>query len=172
MMEQACAAFPRPDLKQKCHDIVEKNADFIVDSIVNNVDPKEVCKGIALCKDKAVGNLEQVANRFMTKYSETPQCVMCQLIMTQLEARLKDKKNIEEMTQLLRGVCKTFPAKLKSQCDKFVVQYTELIVSLVETIPPKDLCAQIDLCRQKNVDTSQRTYYFANALPYRKLPDF
>lgn len=159
MVEQECSLFYKPELKQKCLEIVDNNIDFIIDSVVKNADPKEICKGIALCAKKTLNKEVNVdVERYMVKYTEQPQCVLCQLVMTKLEHQLKDRKTEEELEQALRGVCKKLPANYKSKCDKFIEEYTELIISLVDAIPPKELCGQINLCRETKVDSTRSMY--------------
>lgn len=152
MLEQECSLFKKADLKQKCLEIVDKNTDFIIDEIIKNADPKEVCKGISLCKVQSTVNTELAVERMMTKYSEQPQCVLCQFVMTKVEAELKDKKTEAELEEFLRGVCKSLP-KYKIECNKFIGDYIKLIVTLVDTIPPKELCGQINMCRDNKKDT-------------------
>lgn len=97
-------------------------------------------------------------DRYMVKYSDQPQCVLCQLVMTKLEAQLKDHKTEAELESVLQGICKkAVPAKHKAQCEKFIAEYTQLIIALVDTVPPKELCGQINLCRVNQLDTSKST---------------
>lgn len=159
LIEQECSLFHKADLKQKCLEIVDRNADFIIDEIIKNADPKEVCKGIALCKAKSLVKTELAVDRMMTKYTEQPQCILCQFIMTKVEAELKDKKTESELEGFLRGICKQLPAKYGAECNKFIEEYTQLIITLVDTIPPKEFCGQINLCRANKVDTSRSMYF-------------
>lgn len=157
MIEQQCSLLSN-DLKQNCLKIAERNADFIIHAIIKNADPTEICEGIGLCEVKPLLKTELIVDRMMTKYSEQPQCILCQFVMTKIEDELKKNKTESELEQFLQGVCKPLPAKYGAECDKFIEEYAKLIVTLVDSIPPKEFCGRIDMCRERKVDTSKRMY--------------
>lgn len=138
--------------------MVDKNADFIVDSIVKELSPKEICAGIGLCAQRSldVDTKMIVSQQLMQRYSETPQCVLCELIATKLEAQLKNNKTEEEIENAVRKVCHSLPAKFNAKCKKFVEDYADLIIGLLATVPPKELCGELNFCRDNlRKDTSQ-----------------
>lgn len=161
MLEQACSKFHKQNLKEKCIEIVEKNADYIVNSIIKEVTPKEICHGLGFCdvnpNDEVNAKIEQIASKLMDKYSETPQCVLCQLIATKIEADLKNSKTQDEIEHSVRKVCSALPSKYSVKCRKFMDDYADLVISLLSTVPPKELCAELNLCLSNlKKDTNQR----------------
>lgn len=160
MLEQACSKFQKKELKDKCVKVVEKNADYIVNAIIKEVTPKEICHGLALCETKTSdvhAKIESVSDQLMVKYSETPQCVLCQLIATKLEADLKNKKTEEEIENAVRRACHALPNKYSVKCNKFIQDYADLIISMVSTVPPKELCSELNFCvKSLSKDTNQR----------------
>lgn len=160
VLEQACSKFHKEGLKEKCIDIVDKNADYIVNSIIKQVTPKEICHGLGFCDAVAIAveqKIQQISNQLMEKYSETPQCVLCQLIATKLEADLKDNKTETEIENAVLRVCHALPGKYNVKCKKFIEEYADLIISMLSTVPPKELCAELNFCLSHlKKDTSQR----------------
>lgn len=150
---------PRKDLIQKCDQLVDQYADYIVDSIVNGLSPKEVCHGIGLCASHSQVDEPKivVTEHLMQRFSDTPQCVLCELVATKLEAQLKDNKTQDEIENAVRKVCRSLPAKFDAKCKKFVEDYADLIIGLLATVPPKELCGELNFCRDNlRKDTSQR----------------
>lgn len=146
-------------MKEKCIEVIEKNTDFIVDAIVKDLPPKQICHGIGFCASPKTSvdlKIEQVADQLMVLHSNTPQCVLCELIATKLEADLKDKKHQDEIENAVRRVCHSMPSKLSVKCNKFVEEYADLFISILSTVPPKQLCGELNFCRSKaKVDTSR-----------------
>lgn len=159
-MEQACSSFHKPELKEKCVEVVEKNADYIVDAIIKQVPPKQICRGLGFCGSNPTEldtKIMELSAQLMRKYSDTPQCVLCELIATKLEAELKSNKTQDEIEDTIRKFCKTIPSKITKKCEKFVDNYADLIIGLVSTVPPKELCGELNLCRSNlHQDTSER----------------
>lgn len=130
-----------------------------MDSIIKDLPPKQICHGIGFCASPREVDLkiQQVADQLMDQYSDTPQCVLCELIATKLEADLKDKKHQDEIEAAIRRVCHSMPAKLSTKCNKFIEDYGDLFISIVSTVPPKQLCGELNFCRSKaKVDTSRQ----------------
>lgn len=151
---------PRNDLKQKCDQLVDQYSDYIVDAIVKGLSPKEVCHGIGLCASPHPQEDDTkiiVTDQLMERYSETPQCVLCELIATKLEAQLKNNKTQDEIENAVRKVCRSLPAKFNVKCKKFIEDYADLIIGLVATVPPKELCGELNFCRNNfRQDTSRQ----------------
>lgn len=154
MLEQACNSFRRKDLKEKCVEVVDKNADYIVDEIIKKTSAKEICRGLGFCdseddqESQSSTDMERVASVLLEKYNETPQCVLCELMMTQIEADLKKKSTQEEIESSVRKLCESLPAKYGQKCKKMVLDYLDMMISLASTIPPKELCGELNFCRR------------------------
>lgn len=159
VLEQACSSFRKQDLKEKCTELVDKNADFIVDSIVKELSPHEICHGISLCAQGSSDVEPKIimSKQLMQRYTETPQCVLCELIAAKLEAQLKNNITQDEIEQAVRRMCHSIPAKFEVKCNKFVEDYADLIIGLLATVPPKELCGEMNFCRDNlRRDTSRK----------------
>lgn len=78
--------------------------------------------------------------------SDSPTCVICEYVMTQLEVELKDKKTQTEIEDAVRNICHKLPKTVNAKCTKFVDDYGSLVITLIATTPPKELCTQMQLC--------------------------
>lgn len=74
-------------------------------------------------------------------------CIMCEFVMTKLEASLNSKATQEEIKKAVEGVCSAMPKSVKAPCTKFVDSYAELIVTLLATTPPAKICQEIKMCK-------------------------
>jgi len=66
--------------------------------------------------------------------------------MSQLEIELKDKKTQKEIEDTVRNICHKMPKTVDAKCSKFVDDYGTLVITLIATTPPKELCTQMQLC--------------------------
>lgn len=87
--------------------------------------------------------------------SDSTICVICQTVMTQLEKELADKKNQKEIEDAIKGVCNAMPKSFNDECTKFIDNYATLIISLIDTTPPKQICSQISLCAASSIVESK-----------------
>lgn len=81
--------------------------------------------------------------------------------MKQLEVELKNKKTQEEIENAVKNICKIMPKTINAQCSKFVDQYAGLIIQLLATTPPKELCSNMMLCatQQKHVESKSKFFF-------------
>lgn len=174
-----------PKIRNKCENIVDKYGDRIVDLILSELSPKEICRELGMCLSRGTlesksGNLNvaiignppsdifheqnkkqinddlftvsdaiEHVNDPHTAYihaSDSTICVVCQTVMTQLEKELADKSTQKEIEDAVKNICHSFPASFDKQCTKFIDNYATLIISLIDTTPPKQICGQINLC--------------------------
>lgn len=164
-----CARFRR--YEGICDGFITKNTDKIIELLAKDLSPKQVCQQLSLCSKKIqdleideaiIVNVVAIPS-FPKKFSrvplqkiedaqiaapvyEDPQCVVCEFVMTKLEDELKDKTTRDEIRAAVESICTTMPKSISTQCTKFVEQYADLIITLIDTVPPKEMCAQMGLC--------------------------
>lgn len=151
-----------------CDGFVTKNTDKIIELLAQELSPKQVCQKLSLCSknpqdleiDEAIIVNVVAVPSFPTTVPlqkkekaqvaapvyDDPQCVVCEFVMTKLEDELKDKTTRDEIRAAVESVCTTMPKSISKQCTKFVEQYADLIITLIDTVPPKQICAQMGLC--------------------------
>lgn len=121
---------------------------------MNNQPPKKICKDLQFCSMRPT---EQIVSQMMEKYSDTPQCVVCQVIAVNLDDLLRKNSTIDEIDYAVHTVCKHVPKKYSAKCEEFVENYAELAISYLLSSTPKQLCLGLNFCRAYvKKDTSHR----------------
>ena len=141
-----------------CDNFVDKNTDRIIELLAKELTPKQICQQLALCVKKMDADLDideaiivqviaipafptksdfTVESKEVDDLKDTPECVICEFVMTKLEAELKDKTSRDEIKKTIENICTKMPKSVTKQCTKFVDQYAELIFILIDTMPPK-----------------------------------
>lgn len=154
VLQEQCSSITNADLKKKCFAFVQDHNDYIVDALMNNKPPKQICKDLKFCATRPTG---QIVGQMMAKYSDTPQCVVCQMIAVNLENLLRTNSTIEEIDEAVHTICKYVPKKYSPECEEFVESYAELAISYLLSASPKELCLGMNFCRSSSKkDTSHR----------------
>lgn len=147
-----CAKFP--SYKRVCDFFVKENSLLLFELLSEDLTPQEICKHLKFCADVVSPQLARVplekieVHQVATPVTvgDDPQCVVCEFVMTKLEDELKDKSTREEIKTAVENICSKLPKSVSKQCTKFVDQYADLIITLIDTMPPKQICAQMGLC--------------------------
>ena len=155
-----------------CDQFVKQNADKIIELLAQQLNPKQICQQLSLCAAKPQDlEIDEaiIVNVFaipayprsfarvpLTKsepkpapVADDPQCVLCEFIMTKLEEELKDKSTRDEIRTAVENICTIMPNSIAKQCTKFVEEYADLIITLIDTMPPRDICTQMAMCPPK-----------------------
>ncbi|ETN64846.1 saposin [Anopheles darlingi] len=165
------------EYRDRCEQYVQKHADQIIDLVLKQLSPKEICHVLGFCITKAsfeerVGEalldyiiepaiveppMEVLSTPFLVRSdgsvhgSEPPQCALCEFVMVKLESELADKKTRETIKNAVRNVCSKLPATINKQCSKFIDQYGEVIIKFLETLPPHQMCTKLELCEPQEM---------------------
>lgn len=165
-LQHACDRLHK--LKNKCSQVIEKYGDQIIDLLLKEMTPKAICSELGMCIaednlliDEALqvsvvaipSKMEQTTA--VGQVSDSPSCVICEYVMTQLETELKDKETQTEIENTVRNICKKLPKTVSDKCTKFVDDYGSLIITLLATSPPKALCIQMHLCAAPKIVESK-----------------
>ncbi|EDV90600.1 prosaposin [Drosophila grimshawi] len=166
-LAHSCDKLRKP-LAHKCHMFIDKHGDQIADLFLKQMSPKLICAELGAC---IIGGGEQedldidealkydvvvLANpqdddklarlESSSSVEEPPTCVLCEFVMTKLEADLQNKTEQDEIKKAIRNVCNHLPATIRKQCDTFVDSYATAIISLLSKVPPKEVCQKMQLC--------------------------
>ncbi|XP_073816154.1 prosaposin isoform X2 [Musca autumnalis] len=168
-LEKSCDKM-RVNLRQKCHKYVDRYGDKIAEFLLKEMEPKLICAELGLCLFSEQEDLEidealkydviampqeNVVLGKHDRYSgldqsmtiqEPPTCVLCEFVMTKLEADLKNKTEQDDIKRAIESVCNRMPKTVAKSCDKFVEQYATAIISLIGSVPPKEICQRMQLC--------------------------
>lgn len=151
-------------MEQKCEDAVEKHADFIVDAIIKNLSAKEICTVLGFCIGEEVSSSHAIET--LELKNDTPQCVICEFVVMHLETEMWHKKTQAKIRQDMLNICTSLPKHVSTNCKQFVNKYADLIIKLVSTMPPKEICAEINLCvTNQHIDEEVSSRHAMETLP-------
>lgn len=150
---------------------MKQNTDKIIELLAKSMSPKQICQQLSLCVPKpqdleideaiivnvvAIPSFPHKVSRVTLNkvdvqqadapLGDDPQCVVCEFIMTKLEDELKDKTTRDEIRTAVENICTIMPSSISKQCTKFIEQYADLIITLIDTVPPKQICSQMGMC--------------------------
>jgi len=149
-LESICSILPK-SIESQCDKFVEQYTDIIIEMLTKDVTPEMICTNLGLCKPK--GNI--VVHQVEMKDPKSPYCTLCELVVKDLDAMLEDKKNKEEIENALDVLCYQLSDPVHKQCEKMIAKYTEEIIDMfVNDYPPKEICAQLGLCVDNEINTN------------------
>jgi len=150
-------------LKQSCIDSVKLYSRTIFELIVSEMDPDERCKAFGFCSSAASDNNIPLVHVPLTKTTNvkvmagqsnapSPQCVLCEFVVKELDSLLSSNATEEEILAALDKVCSIMPDTIKQQCLDFVNTYGPAIIELLkQELDPSEVCTALGLCSQMSV---------------------
>lgn len=154
VLEEACDSLPKTKLKNKCKAAVEKNADYIVDLLIKEVTPKEVCLALGFCFTQN-NDIVHVVSLPEAKPTPNPYtCRLCQIIVQKIEDQLNNKTAQEDVEKCLQEVCVTLPNSLRPKCKQFIDAYANEIIKHFPSESPKELCKKACICESSDEEVS------------------
>lgn len=158
ILEESCDRMRKP-MNTKCHKVIDKYGDKIADLLLKEMDPKLICTELGMCILADLDDLEvdealkydvialpRQDNKLSSSIKEPPTCVLCEFIMTKLDADLKNKTEQDDIKRAIEAVCNRLPATVRKQCDTFVDGYASAVLKLLSDVPPKQVCQKLQLC--------------------------
>ncbi|XP_017039360.1 prosaposin [Drosophila ficusphila] len=157
ILEESCDKMKKP-LAGKCHKVIDKYGDKIADLLLKEMDPKLICVELGMCVLVDSDDLEvdealkydvialPQGNNKLSSIKEPPTCVLCEFIMTKLEADLKNKTEQDDIKRAIESICQRLPQTVRKQCDSFVQGYADAVLKLISDVPPKEVCQKLQLC--------------------------
>uniref|UniRef100_A0A336LVF0 CSON002275 protein n=1 Tax=Culicoides sonorensis TaxID=179676 RepID=A0A336LVF0_CULSO len=208
-LEQLCSHLNNK-LKMECNDFVETYSKELVDLLMKDFTPQEICVYLKLCSDKrpdlsnyGISMVIQNDNGLELKTNEisdntidgimigtnikvqvnnTPECLLCQEIVKQVEKSVVNKNSKAEIIKALENACLKVPKKARVQCEEYIEKHGEKIAELIiQELSPKEICRDIQLCfaldessetDDLNIDDAIQVTIFANPKKYIQSPNF
>jgi len=144
-LEKACSYLP-DTIKETCNSFVEENLATLIDLLMKELTPEEICTELGLCGSKLPkskpsmfdGPLAETANEY---------CGICETVIQYLDSILVENATEAQIQADLERVCNFLPDTIKQTCDQLVEQYLDIIVQLVaKALTPEQVCTEIGLC--------------------------
>jgi len=137
-LDSVCEVMPS-SLRKKCDDLVDAYEPLIVQLLVDELSPTEVCQEIKLCDKPQV---EQKSS-----------CATCQFVADELFAILSNKEDENMVRNVLDSICYRLPSVIDQPCENFVDKYANMVMEVISTsLTPDQLCQAIDLCDEETTE--------------------
>ncbi|XP_043267105.1 prosaposin [Venturia canescens] len=169
-LEKLCMHLPK-SLITDCNGLVQQYSQQVIEMLVADFSPQEVCVALKLCDPKKnpgtqyltpVGKDGEILSNEIPDNSvaikpvkETTKCVICEFIMQYLEKAMRNKSTKDEIEKIVHGVCDHLPNSVSKECNGFVDQYADLVIELLsQEVTPREICTILNICE----DNMQRLH--------------
>ncbi|KAK7113801.1 prosaposin-like [Littorina saxatilis] len=158
--DKVCPLFPG-DLGTQCKSYVSEYGPVVFQILVAELDPKTICQTIGVCNatktDKKLtavplsspmGTVHILpAQLAKVKVAASPQCALCEFVMSKLESMLTTNATEEQIEAALKQVCNLLPKSIADECDSFVTEYGPMVINLLlHEVGPQAVCTALGLC--------------------------
>lgn len=144
-LDQVCSLLPS-SLEQKCVEMVNNYYDMLVNLLLQELDPDQVCKELGLCPSTKKAKMPPVAS-VPPKKPTDEECDICKVVVKFVYNELQDNKTEEEVKNVLDKVCTLLPDSLKQTCINTVnTYYDQLVELIVQGLSPEQVCQELGLC--------------------------
>ncbi|XP_008187613.1 uncharacterized protein LOC100169068 isoform X1 [Acyrthosiphon pisum] len=174
-LEKLCTKLPSK-WKGECTEFVSTQLQSILDMLVAQVRPEEICVLLDICKPKTISesaendletnmiatagqitivfpgyNMGQLmANNYKMLEEPkvpTPFCIVCTVVMKYLNGEIKDKSNQEEIEHVLETTCRVLPNVEENECQSFIdTNYQQIIKFITIGTDPGIACMALMVC--------------------------
>jgi len=159
-LENSCGRLKK--FSVKCKNFVDKYSDKIVDLIMKELGPKVVCNELMFCVslddidtqdyDSGLEILMMAEREPEGELMKYPQCVICEFAMSKLDKKLNNTKTAATIKNALRTVCSDLPSSVGRSCKQFIEYYFDMVVTLLVTMKPAEVCSYMKLCPKPKFD--------------------
>ncbi|XP_070151642.1 prosaposin [Polyergus mexicanus] len=165
-LDKLCNHLPR-SLTDQCTDFVKAYSKELVEMLLADLTPSEVCVYLKLCdqtrdvgpkhnyiiqKDREILTNEIPNYPLSTVQSENTLdngvCTICEFAMQYIDKVIRKNKTRDEIEKAVHGVCNHLPKTVAKDCNQFVDEYADALISiLAEDVSPKEACTLLGLCQ-------------------------
>lgn len=143
-------------MKNKCLAAIEKDSDFIIDLLLKEVTPKEVCLAMGFCVPHYDSSYDIVELIPLVEEKPKPKpnkyvCRVCQVIVEKVEEQLNNKTAQEDVEKCVKQVCDSLPKTLQSPCKEIIDEYADEIVKHFPSESPAKLCTKASFCEADEI---------------------
>eukprot|EP00095_Tigriopus_kingsejongensis_P007881 maker-scaffold127_size327531-snap-gene-2.26 protein:Tk07881 transcript:maker-scaffold127_size327531-snap-gene-2.26-mRNA-1 annotation:"saposin isoform 1" len=146
-LEKLCHMMPS-SVADQCDHLVETYGALIVQMVIHDINPTEICQRLQLCTGSLLE--QQVSHPLPVQLSkkDDDNCALCQYVMTTVNGMITDKSDQRMIINLLDSICyKVMPASISNECEKFVAEYTTIILDFVAAeFTAEQICTELQLC--------------------------
>ncbi|XP_011161385.1 prosaposin isoform X1 [Solenopsis invicta] len=173
-LDKLCNHLPR-SLTDQCTEFVKTYSKELVDMLIADMTPQEVCTYLRLCdptKDPGPKHNfipekgEEILTNEIPEYPlhiiqptnilDDSVCIICEFAMQYIDKSIGNNKTREQIEKVVHGVCNYLPKTVAKECNQFVDEYADALISvLAEDITPKEACTVLGLCKVNMVQIQE-----------------
>ncbi|KAJ8674866.1 hypothetical protein QAD02_010652 [Eretmocerus hayati] len=150
-LDKLCQMLPKR-FKEQCIDLVQIYSKEIIQKLVDDVPPEEVCADLKLCDPQEVSlpKLPIVQKNFAVPKNDVESketCALCEYVLHFIQQALTDPKTEQDIKNIVNKVCNELPKSVRADCNQFVDTYGEALVAvLAQQIDPSQICPMFHIC--------------------------
>lgn len=159
-------------LRKECIDFVDTYSNELVDLLITDFKPEEICVQLKLCPktkdylDEMGISLDESSEEssendidsgedfrypieltFDTDFGPSPNCLLCEEIIKIAEKKIGNHMTKADIKNALEQSCDKLKKPLAGKCHKFIDKYGDQIAELLlKQMEPKIICTEIGLC--------------------------
>ncbi|XP_044260059.1 prosaposin [Tribolium madens] len=167
-LNKLCDHLPK-DVAAECNDFVNTYTDELVQLLIADLNPQEVCVYLKLCSDNKppsgfVGgdtstNMiadDTINGKSVQISSNNPRCVLCEFVMKEIQDELKDNSTEEAIKRTVHNICNIMPKSISKECNDFVNEYADTIIQLlIEATVPNEICRMMHMCDNNQIEQAK-----------------
>lgn len=130
--------------------------------IEKGLKPEEVCQEIQFCVtaekleyqdyDYGLDMLVMAEEIDDSQVEQMPQCTICEFVINKIDEELSDKNFTDHYKQVIKNICSKMPQTVSKECNQFIDYYYDMIVKLIVLTKPSQMCGEMKLCPQSDVE--------------------
>lgn len=153
LLDTMCYKLMPASISNECEKLVSEYTNEIINLVIANFTPDQVCSGLQLCSPDKYFEIEsekeeEVIDDDFSLTVKDEKCILCEYAITTLDKYIGDKHNQAQIKAELENLCSHMPRSIKDQCTTFVDTYSDMIIDMIaHDLTPDQICAQLHLCK-------------------------
>jgi len=140
-VDQICALIP--PFASTCDAIAQEGVEEVVQWILQNESPTQICQQLGLCSSKVVVPVKKV---------DDAECTECEYVIGTIEEWLDNGSNQQEVITTIETVC-TYMPEWATTCDSIIAWGVPTTVSWIEEYENASVvCQQMQSCDSQKVN--------------------
>jgi saposin len=133
VLDKVCKILP-VGVRELCESMVTEYTPVLIRLLLEKESPDVICRQLKLC-------------RVAPKLRGDSKCVLCKIVLAEVEKILADDRTQEAIEKALSKVCYLMPEEIRDPCNAMVHDYLPLLIAYFEKKePPETICRQIHIC--------------------------
>jgi len=122
--------------KDACKSFVDAYEPVIIEMLVDEIHPSQICKSLKLCAAPAPVPPKQSTS-----------CETCRIVTEEVFSVFSSKDDQDMVRNVLESICYRFPEYVDEPCEQFVDTYVTAFLEFISKgLSPEELCDALDMC--------------------------